>query len=235
MAQIGKEIISRAKHMAGRARKLDLWSFVPHYPYPPQGRRYALGMQQGGKNNPLAQFLLIVHTTHANRCDGNSTEQYVASNSCKLPLYRVMLWYNNPYHFLTGWVEASITTGEPSQVEKVNGGEHPMWLVSSASRQGAGRKAFTGSGVIDSFFDYWLPVFVHEVRYSHHRMAGKTHEEAFKIANDMYQEVHSQDGISRPMLEVGVDKYNGHSTFHDYGLDKQINETMAQEVHAVSA
>ena len=145
-SHIGQEIISRAKHFPGRARKVDLWSFVPHYPYPPPGRRYALGLQQGGKNNPLAQFLLIVHTTHANRSDGNSTEQYIASNSCKLPLYRVMLWYNNPYHFLTGWVEASNTTGEASQLEKVNGGEHPMWLVSSSSPQGAGRKGFTGSG-----------------------------------------------------------------------------------------
>jgi hypothetical protein len=35
----------------------------------------------------------------------------VASNSCQLPIYRVILWYNNPYHFLTAWVEASISTG----------------------------------------------------------------------------------------------------------------------------
>ena len=40
-----------------------------------------------------------------------STEQHVASNSCQLPIYRVILWYNNPYHFLTAWVEASISTG----------------------------------------------------------------------------------------------------------------------------
>ena len=46
-------------------RKVDLWSFVPHYPSPPPGRRYALGLQQG-YINPLMQFLLIVHTTHAN-------------------------------------------------------------------------------------------------------------------------------------------------------------------------
>ena len=31
-------------------------------------------------------------------------------------------------------------------------------------------------GYIDSFFDYWLPVFQHEVRYSHHRIAGKSHQ-----------------------------------------------------------
>ena len=166
------------QHHAFFRRKVDLWSFVPHYPSPPPGRRYALGLQQG-YINPLMQFLLIVHTTHANsgwecstlfgfggdddfyilcigihinqavkedevfgNCsnlcgswnkyervhnpstenqgkphgflwgsDGNSTEQHVASNSCQLPIYRVILWYNNPYHFLTAWVEASISTG----------------------------------------------------------------------------------------------------------------------------
>ena len=107
---------------------MDLWSFVPHYPYPPEGRRWAMGMQQAGMNNWLGQFSLLVHTTHASRTDGGSTEQYVASNSCKLPLYRVMLWYNNPYHFLTGFVEAQNTTGEPSQVDKVNGGHSERWL-----------------------------------------------------------------------------------------------------------
>ena len=51
----------------GFPRQVNLWNFVPHYPSPPAGRRYALGLQRGGKHtNPLAQFLLIVHTTHAN-------------------------------------------------------------------------------------------------------------------------------------------------------------------------
>ena len=53
------------QHHAFFRRKVDLWSFVPHYPSPPPGRRYALGLQQG-YINPLMQFLLIVHTTHAN-------------------------------------------------------------------------------------------------------------------------------------------------------------------------
>lgn len=223
-ASILQEIVSRAKHHPGRARKVDLWSFVPHYPSPPPGRRYALGLQQGVRyTSPLIQFLLIVHTTHANSCDGNSTEQHVASNSCQLPIYRVILWYNNPYHFLTAWVEASISTGGPSQPEKVDGGEHPMWGVSSASPLAAGRASLTGLGVIDSFFDYWLPVLVHEVRYSHHRMAGKSHQEALQIANDMYQEVHSKDGISRPIADkVGLDQYHGDSAYDDYGLPKQV-------------
>ncbi|CAJ1423780.1 unnamed protein product [Effrenium voratum] len=115
-ASIARDIISRTKHKPQRASKLDLWSFVPHYPYPPPGRRYAMGFQQGG--TWPKSFLLMVHTTHANRADGGSTsdrilrwvrtgtEQMVLSNTCSYPVYRVMLWYNNPYHFYSGWVEA---------------------------------------------------------------------------------------------------------------------------------
>eukprot|EP00438_Fugacium_kawagutii_P031675 Skav232904 [mRNA] locus=scaffold1477:473880:474536:- [translate_table: standard] len=47
-----RDIVSRAKQYPGRARKVDLWSFVPHYPYPPAGRRYALGIQVVGANVP---------------------------------------------------------------------------------------------------------------------------------------------------------------------------------------
>eukprot|EP00438_Fugacium_kawagutii_P031674 Skav232903 [mRNA] locus=scaffold1477:473180:473686:- [translate_table: standard] len=160
---------------------------------------------------------MIVHTTHANCCDGESTEQHLASNSCQLPIWRVMLWYNNPYHFYTGWVEASSSTGESSQIDKRDGFEHPMWLVSGRSYHRASRNTFAGP--CDAFFDYWWPVVVHEVRYSHHLMAGKSHQEALQIANDMYQEVHSKDGISRPIADkVGLDKYQGDSALDDYGI-----------------
>ncbi|CAJ1331735.1 unnamed protein product, partial [Effrenium voratum] len=115
-ASIARDIISRTKHKPQRASKLDLWSFVPHYPYPPPGRRYAMGFQQGG--TWPKSFLLMVHTTHANRADGGSTEQMVLSNTCSYPVYRVMLWYNNPYHFYSGWVEAQLTTGGVAQPEK---------------------------------------------------------------------------------------------------------------------
>jgi len=214
-AKIGREIISRAKHFPGRAQKVDLWHFVPHYPYPPPGRRYAMGMQQGGSG--MKSCMLMVHTTHANRADGNCTEQHVASNCCKVPVYRVMLWYNNPYHHFTGWVEAHPSTGEASQLDKADGGEHPMWLVGSKSPLTSKRTSMTGPGSIDKFFDDWIPVFAHEVRYSHHRMEGKSHEEALKIANDKYQEVASADGISRPLKKIGLDKYK-ESSMHDYGL-----------------
>ena len=39
-----------------------------------------------------------------------------------------------------------LSGGGPSQPEKVDGVEHPMWGVSSASPLGAGRRSLTGSG-----------------------------------------------------------------------------------------
>ena len=73
-----------------------------------------------------------------------------------------MLWHSNPYHFLTGFVEASITTGEPSETECRFGGEHPMWLVTANSPMLSSR-SFFGPGGIDAFFDRWLPTIVDEV------------------------------------------------------------------------
>jgi len=222
VADLARNIISRATQPAGKARRLDSWSFVPHYPYPPPDRRWALGLQAGGGSYP-GKFTLIVHTTHAISNAGGSTEQFVLSNSCAKPIYRVMLWYSNPFHFLTGWVEASVSTGMPSQPDKYHGGEHPMWLVTGKTKLTAGRDSFTGSGLIDSFFDYWLPVFVHEMRYSHFAdkyWSAKTYqnddgsvnyakcqEEARKIADSLYQEVESKDGISKPNPIIGLDNY----------------------------
>lgn len=40
-----------------------------------------------------------------------------------------------------------------------------MWLCTGHSALSAGRSSFTGSGMVDAFFDYWLPVFVHELRF----------------------------------------------------------------------
>jgi hypothetical protein len=123
------------------------------------------GMQAGGAAYP-AKFTLLVNVTHADIKAQGSQEQFVLSNSIHRPVYRVMLWYSNPFHFLTGWVEASISTGGISQPGKNLGGEHPMWLVSGKSFLTSHRDSYTGSGMIDWFFDYWLPVFVHEVRYA---------------------------------------------------------------------
>jgi len=214
--QIGRDIISRAKQMTGRVKRVDMWWFVPHYPYPPPGKRYALGMQVAGTS---LSFSLIVHTTHALRSDGGCREQLVLSNSCKVPVYRVMLWYNNPFHFLTGYVEANISNGGKSQPEKDTGGEHPMWLVTSRTPLTAGRKYLgLGSGFVDKFFDFWFPVFVHEVRYSHHRSIGESHEKALEIANSRYQQVVSEDGVSKAKEEIGLSQYGHESALEQFGL-----------------
>ena len=52
------------------------------------------------------------------------------------------------HNFKTGAVEfcKRLSGGGPSQPEKVDGGEHPMWGVSSASPLSAGRASLTGLG-----------------------------------------------------------------------------------------
>merc|ERR1719379_761435 len=138
------------------AHRIDCWSLVPHYPYPPADRRWAVGMQTAGYSLPV-KFATLTHTTHADSKLGCSCvnnyrfpcghtgcqEQLVLSSSIARPAYRVMLWYSNPFHFLTGWVEASISTGGKSQPHKKFGGEHPMWLVSGRSQLTSGRDSFT--------------------------------------------------------------------------------------------
>lgn len=229
VARTSRSIISQARQPAMTRTRLDSWNFIPHYPYPPPSRRWALGLQSGGGRYP-GKFALIVHTTHAN-CTGSydSTEQLVLSNSAEQPIYRVMLWYNNPYHFLTGWVEASISTGEPSQPSKRLGGEHPMWLVTTKAPQAAGRDSWTGSGMIDHFFDTWLPVFVWEVRLQSHLKKLKDvqpeierHLQANSIANSRYQEVESRDGISAPKPLIGREKYHGQDTMSIYNMDRSL-------------
>lgn len=223
VAEECRHVISRARHKRERAHRIDLWSFVPHYPYPPADRRWAIGMQAGGTAYP-GKFTLLVHSTHADHARTGTQEQFVLSNSIARPVYRVMLWYSNPFHFLTGWVEASISTGLPSQPHKMHGGEHPMWLVSGRTNLTSGRESFTGSGLIDWFFDYWLPVFVHEVRYSMlNKMfvkEGKSkedaHDEALKLADERYQEVTSKDGISEACEKKGRAAYEGKDALTDY-------------------
>ena len=114
-----------------------------------------------------------------------------------MPMYRVMLWYNNPYHVFTGFVEASTSNGGRSQPEKAGSGEHPMWLVTAASPLLSNRDSVTGPGVIDAFFDSWLPTIVNELR----RLARGA-----EYAASMHQEVASKDGLSRPAAAVGMDK-----------------------------
>lgn len=182
-----QKIISQSVQEVDIQNHIESWRFVPHYPYPMIGtsRRFSIGMQQGGK-----MFTLLVHTTHARMEVDGCTEQLLVSNSAQVPVYRVMLWHNNPYHFFTGFVEASISTGG-SQTDKPDSGEHPMWLVSGHSPMTAGRLSITGTGMIDRFFDNWLPVFVEEMR----RIA--TGDDAY--AKAQHREVMSADGASVPL------------------------------------
>ena len=102
---------------------------------------------------------------------------------------QVMLWYSNPYHFFTGYVEASISTGGISEPDKFHGGEHPMWLVTSHSPLLNNRKSLVGVGWIDDFFDFWLPFFVKEVR---------TMVRGPAAAEELFQGVVSDDIRSAP-------------------------------------
>jgi len=235
-----RRIISRAKQYWFLRVTQDFWHFVPHYPYPPKGRRWAVGMQCGGSATTPVCFTLLVHTTHANSDHGGSSEQFLLSNSVHpggKPVYRVMLWYNNPYHFLTGFVEASISNGGHSQPVKFNGGEHPMWLVTNKSPLMTGRESLTGSGMIDAFFDEWLPLFVHECRrqgffHAKHnelamaqwnedkfvsikgteeyaKMLKEANKKGKEYADALYEEVGSVDGVSAGSGKIGRDKYEG--------------------------
>ena len=186
-----RSVISRSRQDVPLAKRIDMWRFIPHYPYPPPGRRWAVGMQSTPK------FTLLTHSTHASATARGVSErhQFVLSNCTERPIWRVMLWYSNPFHFLTGFVEASITNGQPSQTDKRHGGEHPMWLVTAPSPMLSKRDSFTGPGVIDAFFDQWLPTIVDECRRI---IKGP------EVAAQMHQEVVSKDGVSRPASTVGI-------------------------------
>ena len=199
VAKQATRILSRTKHEEALRANLEGWDFIPHYPWPPHGRAWHLGMQAGG----VWMLGLFVHTTHHDLVDGRSkfydkqlkvrkeemvrTNQedsrkrpgektldkisknanalgekilslirrrwirlpsdrvhlkpvhvrpseramkifrkgeifpkfkindhfMVLSNSACRGLYRVMLWHNNPHHFLTGFVEAEHSSGKP--------------------------------------------------------------------------------------------------------------------------
>jgi len=247
-----RRIISRAKQSRKLADRIDIWNFVPHYPYPPPHRRWALGLQAGGSNYP-GKFTLIVHTTHydskVSGIDPDDIPDYhfVLSNCVDRAIYRVMLWYSNPFHFLTGWVEASVSNGKPSQLDKRHGGEHPMWLVTGKTPLTAGRDSWTGSGMIDAFFDYWLPAFVHEMRrltwYDQFVAKGEEEADAEELAEDKaderYQEVGWKDEVSVPHLNVGRGAYMGQdvlTAFHDVAeaQRKDITHQVGQKIDEVA-
>lgn len=87
VADAARQIISKCKQTDDMQDRVDRWSFCPHYPYPPPGRRWAVGMQG-------AQIVaMLTHATHANASAEGIDDQWVYSNSVEKPLWRVMLWY----------------------------------------------------------------------------------------------------------------------------------------------
>jgi len=191
VTQACRQLISQCKQASNIRSDEDHWTFCPHYPYPPDGRNWCIGIQAGGKS--ISGMFLLVHTTHAlklNESEMRDPNYTVLSNTVVQPIYRVMLWYNNPYHFFTGYVEANVSTGGKYQPDKIHGGEHPMWLLTSRSPLLHDRAATFGMGWVDQFFDWWLPCFVYEIRKL---VVGK------EYAREHFEKVKSEDGISRPL------------------------------------
>ena len=182
-----RESISRCKNTDDNRAALDRGFFCPHYPYLPPGRRYAIGMQFAGK------ITTFVHSTHFRSAEVADEGGITAlSTSVALPVYRVMLWRNNPYHIYTGFVEASITNGQPSQTSKNLGAEHPMWLVNSHNKLAADR-AIISIGWINTFFDEFIPHVQHFIRRN---IRGKDAADAALAADTRteFEVEHGKDG-----------------------------------------
>lgn len=134
-------------------------------------------MQHAGK------ITTFVHSTHF-RSQEVAAEGPISALStyvCRaVPVYRVMLWRNNPYHIYTGFVEASITNGDPSQRDKMLSAEHPMWLINSYNKLAADRKIAFSVGWLDIFFDKFIPVFQHFIRCN---VLGKDAADAARAAD----------------------------------------------------
>lgn len=151
-----KRYISRAKNT--RESKLFICNpllFCPHFPYPPRGskRYFSVGLE----HSTISAF---VHTTHFKSKSSISDEEWKSrclSRSAQEPIYRVILWRNNPYHIYTGIVEACIS-------KKRQALEHPMWLISSHKKLSASPAVCLSTGWIDLFFDQFIPHFEYFIR-----------------------------------------------------------------------
>lgn len=144
---VAVELISQCKLSKENWKNMSKQHFIPHYPFPPSTRRWHLGTQSYSKG--LFHMLTVVHTTHSQSNHGGSYEQMVVSNECSHPGYRVMLWYNNPFHPYTGYVEANI---QKSWLDGEYHMEHPMWIVSCHSPLMCSHQF--GLQPIDDFFTY---------------------------------------------------------------------------------
>ena len=166
---IFQKAISWSVYDKNEVDMIDDLFFCPHYPFPPEGRRMAIGMQLAGITTT------IVHTTHFS---SPGTPIHSLDKSMILPLYRVMLWHNNPFHIFTGYVEAGLSNGFPSQPTKINSGAHPMWIISGHNKCSSSRGSKFSTGWVDIFFDEFIP---HFQRYIRRNIRG------IEIADEFYK------------------------------------------------
>lgn len=158
------ELLSRFKVTKEQGEAISNFEFAPHYPFPPSERRWHGGMQTLERTLLGCYFTttMLTHSTHNHCGHGGSFEQLVLSNECVRPEFRVMLWYNNPFHPCTGYVEVNILK---SRIDGTFRLEHPMWLVTSRSPRESGTINHK-SGVMyvdDLFVQHVLPDYQAEV------------------------------------------------------------------------
>eukprot|EP00300_Choanocystis_sp_HF-7_P006480 c14735_g1_i1.p1 GENE.c14735_g1_i1~~c14735_g1_i1.p1 ORF type:complete len:460 (+),score=58.78 c14735_g1_i1:137-1381(+) len=159
----GRQIISDSK-LAPEVRKfVRKYVFVPHYPHPPENRSSALGLQF------TSRTINMTHSTHLSQWGEIGTRPrescpFVLSNSCLSPCWRVVLWRNNPYHAVTGFVEANLTTGEPACPERFKGAEHPMLVICGRNYLSSSRSCSFSAVRAERVFNAWLPEFVRTIR-----------------------------------------------------------------------
>ena len=150
-------VISDARHTPMDTHELEKLFFAPHYPQPAAGTRVAIGMQLATKLG------LFVHTTHFDAA-ADAPPPFCFSTSRARPVYRVMLWGNNPFHIFTGYVEANVSDGQPSQPDKLHGLEHPMWLLCGDNYLASSDTVLFNATWIDRFFDHAIPLIQRLIR-----------------------------------------------------------------------
>lgn len=133
---------------------------APFYPRPSLDRRWSLGMQVGGRRYP-GRAMLVSHTTHGRSENGGSTEQFAVSSACEAPVYRIMFWYSNPYHLMTGWSELTVSSATPGapRVGEYRL-EHTTLLVSGLTKQTGDRGSWAGTGATLSVAEAWAKTFM---------------------------------------------------------------------------
>ena len=150
-------VISDARHTPMDTHELEKLFFAPHYPQPAAGTRVAIGMQLATKLG------LFVHTTHFDAA-ADAPAPFCFSTSRARAVYRVMLWGNNPFHIFTGYVEANISDGQPSQPDKLHGLEQPMWLLCGDNYLASSDTVLFNATWIDRFFDHAIPLIQRLIR-----------------------------------------------------------------------